>query len=319
MRKKREFLEGVFYHVTSRTNDKIRIFENKLGRKIMLMVLHDAKNKFRFRLANFCVMPTHIHLLIEPGEGTNLAMIMQWIKTRSATRWNKIHGSTDHVWGNRYFARKVKDPLDYYFIMNYIDNNPIEAGLAETPADWKASGAYYKAYNLPGLVDISPTDRQPYIKLLSPIPPLVAHLLPPAQLEQTQQYYGVYADTVERLYKVVQDMPRIGDTETERHPPAYLHYFTGTADYFICEYDGKDTMFGKVRFSMYHPANEQHGEAVSDQLNQNGVAPVTPSTFDNGVRALALTARGGNEYQKFSLSSLKSNDFLQLDFSWATP
>ena len=113
MRKKREFLEGTFYHVTSRTNDKIRIFENRLGRKIMLMVLHDAKEKFRFRLANFCVMPTHIHLLIESGEGTNLAMIMQWIKTNSAKRWNKIHGSIDHVWGDRYFSRKVKDPQDF--------------------------------------------------------------------------------------------------------------------------------------------------------------------------------------------------------------
>jgi len=68
MRKKREFIAETFYHVTSQTNDKIRIFENKLGRKIMLMVLQDARNKFHFRLANFCVMPTHIHLLIEPRE-----------------------------------------------------------------------------------------------------------------------------------------------------------------------------------------------------------------------------------------------------------
>jgi len=88
MRKKREFLDGAFYHVTSRTNDKLRIFENRLGRKIMLIVLQAAKDKFRFRLANFCIMPTHIHLLIEPGEGTNLSMIMRWIKTRSARWWN---------------------------------------------------------------------------------------------------------------------------------------------------------------------------------------------------------------------------------------
>ena len=69
MRKKREFIDGAFYHVTSRTNDKIRVFENKLGRKIMLMALQDAKDKFRFRLANFCVMPTHIHLLIVISPG----------------------------------------------------------------------------------------------------------------------------------------------------------------------------------------------------------------------------------------------------------
>ena len=64
MRKKREYIENAFYHVTSRTNDKIRIFENRLGLKIMLIALHDAKYKYHFRLDNFC--------------------IMQWIKTRSA-------------------------------------------------------------------------------------------------------------------------------------------------------------------------------------------------------------------------------------------
>lgn len=173
MRKKREFIEGSFYHVTSRTNDKIRVFENKLGRKIMLMVLQDAKNKFRFRLSNFCVMPTHIHLLIEPGEEVCLSVIMQWIKTNSAKRWNRIHGSIDHVWGHRYFARAVKSRQEYEFIMNYIDQNPVKAGLASAPADWKASGAYYKARNLPGLVDFSLTEQQSYIKLLSPIPPVV--------------------------------------------------------------------------------------------------------------------------------------------------
>jgi hypothetical protein len=43
LRKKREFIEGAFYHVTSLTNDKVKVFGNKLGRKIMLMVLQEAK------------------------------------------------------------------------------------------------------------------------------------------------------------------------------------------------------------------------------------------------------------------------------------
>ncbi|MDR2095390.1 MAG: transposase [Treponema sp.] len=66
MRKKREFIEGAAYHVTSRTNDKKRVFECNVGRKTMLLVLKDAKEKFSFRLANFCIMPTHIHLLGKP-------------------------------------------------------------------------------------------------------------------------------------------------------------------------------------------------------------------------------------------------------------
>ena len=155
MRRRREFIEGVFYHVTSRTNNKIRIFENRLGRKIMLMVLQDAKDKFSFQLDNFCIMPTHIHMLIKPGEGTNLSMIMRWIKTLSAKRWNSIHSSTDHVWGERYFARAIKDLQEFETVMDYIDQNPVKAGLVATPADWMASGAYYKIWNIPGLVTVT--------------------------------------------------------------------------------------------------------------------------------------------------------------------
>jgi len=151
MRKKREFIEGAFYHVTSRTNNKIRVFENRLGWKIMLMVLQDAKEKFLFRLANFCIMPTHIHLLIEPCEGTSLSKIMQWIKTQSAKRWNSINGSTDHLWGDRYFARAIRNPQEFDVVMDYIDQNPVKAGLTETPEDWKLSGAFFRRRQSPPL------------------------------------------------------------------------------------------------------------------------------------------------------------------------
>ena len=132
----------------------------------MLLVLEDAKEKYCFKLHNFCIMPTHVHLLITPAEGTNLSRIIQWIKTRSAKRWNFIHGSKDHLWGERFFSRQIKDIGDYFIVHNYIDQNPVIAGLVHTPQDWKAAGAYYIANGIQGLVDHIPLERQPYIKLL---------------------------------------------------------------------------------------------------------------------------------------------------------
>ena len=67
MRKKRVFIENTAYHVTSRTNDRIRVFECNVGRKTMLLVLQAAKAKYAFGLHHFCIMPTHIHLLITQG------------------------------------------------------------------------------------------------------------------------------------------------------------------------------------------------------------------------------------------------------------
>ncbi|MDR2900366.1 MAG: transposase [Treponema sp.] len=279
MRKKREFFEGSFYHVTSRTNDKIRVFENRLGQKILLMILEEAKDRFRFILTNFCIMPTHFHLLIQPPKEICLSVIMQWIKNQSAKRWNRIHGSTDHLWGNRYFARAIKTQQEYDYVMNYIDQNPVVAGLSISPSDWKASGAFYKSHNIEGLIDFLPSERKQYIKLLSPIPPDVSRLLPSRQLDDTLQHYGIYAEDISRIHTLIPTIPRIGDTKNLRHPPISLHYCTPTSDYFINEYDGQNTMNGRFQLSVY------------------------PHT---------------NEYRKFDIQELKNIQAIKLDFSWRT-
>ena len=259
MRKKRELAEGAFYHVTSRTNNKTRVFENKMGRKIMELTLQDAKDKFHFRLTNFCVMPTHIHLLIQPEERTNLSRIMQWIKIQSAKRWNFIHGCTDHLWGAQpYFSRPIKDQNEYDFVMDYIDQNPVKAGLSETPYDWKASGAFYKAQGLTELVDYDQTERTKYrdVKLLLPVPYIVANLLPTAQLEKNLKYYGTYALDLQELYKTLRNIPSLSGTKSNKPMQVYMRYYTPTAEYFIYEYDKDDIMYGKYQLNVYPHTTE---------------------------------------------------------------
>ena len=251
MRKKRELINGAFYHVTSRTNDKIRVFGNKLGQKVMLMTLQNAKEKYCFGLANFCVMPTHIHLLIKPGEGTSLSRIMQWIKTCSAKWWNSIHGSKDHMWGDRYFARKINSLEEFHFVMKYIDQNPVLAELAASPEEWKASGAFFKARNIPGLVDLNRSENLMCVRQLPQIPYVVSRLLPPAQFSQTIKYYGAYIEAIDRLLALLPKIPELNEALSAPDPVFYLHYYTITSDYFICGYDGDDTMYGKFRSSIH--------------------------------------------------------------------
>ena len=266
MRKKREFVTGAFYHVTSRTNDKIRIFENNLGRKIMLLTLQDAKDKFHFRLTNFCVMPTHIHLLIKPEAATCLSVIMQWIKLMSAKRWNFIHGSIDHVWGNPFFARAIKDNEEYEAIMNYIDQNPVVVGLAASPEEWKASAAFYKKRGISSLVDLSIIDSPKEPLYLPPIPFSVSRLIPPAQLAYVQHYIGAYAVALDRLFYLLPKIPNIGETETNPEPKTFLHYYTPTHDYFISGYDGDNTMYGKVQSKVFPDENPYKKLCLSDLM-----------------------------------------------------
>jgi putative transposase len=268
MRKKREIVDGAFYHVTSRTNDKIRVFENNLGRKIMLITLQDAKDKFKFRLTNFCVMPTHIHLLIKPHANTKLNIIIQWIKTISAQRWNFIHGSTDHLWGERYFARAIKDNEEYGAVMDYIDQNPVVAGLAALPEEWKASAAFYKKCGISALVDLSFIESPKDFLFLPSMPYSTSRLIPPAQLEHVQHYIGAYAVALDELYSLLPKIPNISDTEASPEQKTYLHYYTKTHDYFITGYDGDNAMYGKVRSNIY-PAEIQYQKFCLSELMKN--------------------------------------------------
>ena len=145
MRTKRQIAEGATYHVTSRTNGKTDAFSGNVGQRILLEVIREAKEKYDFSLHNFCIMPNHFHLLITPKSDTNLSRIIQWIKTKSAKRWNGSNNSRDHLWGERFFSRPIKDDEEYFAVYDYIDKNPVKAGLVDNPHDWKASGAYYLA------------------------------------------------------------------------------------------------------------------------------------------------------------------------------
>ena len=212
-------------------------------------------------------------------EGSNLSKIIQWIKIQSAKRWNFVHGSIDHMWGHRFFAKAVSDQQEYENVMEYIDQNPVKAGLAATPADWKASGAFYKAQGLTDLVDYDQFEREKYkdIKLLLPVPYLVSNMLPPAQLEKTIKNYGVYSLDLEQLYKTLRMMPFLHKTKSDKAMFAYLRYYTPTADYFIYEYDMEYDMFGKYRLNVF------------------------PNTI---------------EIKNFSLAKLKMIQDIKLDFSW---
>jgi len=113
------------------------------------------------------------------------------------------------------------------------------------------------------------------------IPPLVAKLLPPAQLDHVTQYISVYAEAIDRLTKTVSTIPHLsdhlGETASEPEPPPYLHYSTGTTHFYISEYDGDDTFYGKVRNNMHPPDNIEYRKISLSNLKSNTIIELTLS------------------------------------------
>jgi hypothetical protein len=69
-----------------------------------------------------------------------------------AIRWNKKHHKTGHFWGDRFYSREIKDEKDFWTVFNYIDQNPVAAGLVQKPEAWQYSGAYHREHSIVSIV-----------------------------------------------------------------------------------------------------------------------------------------------------------------------
>jgi len=119
-------------------------------------IVLDALRHFhgqRYEIFAACVMPDHVHLLLQPwikeqndhGETVfwPLSELMHSIKSFTAKAINKAEGTQGTVWEQERFDRYVRGDRDLEEKFRYIVENPIRAGLGEEyPWVWDAeSGA----------------------------------------------------------------------------------------------------------------------------------------------------------------------------------
>ena len=87
------------------------------------------------------IMPNHVHVLLRPLEGHDLAGIMKRIKGVSARKINQFTGREGTVWQSDYFDRFIRDEDDFLRKIYYIENNPVKAGLVTDAWEWQFSSA----------------------------------------------------------------------------------------------------------------------------------------------------------------------------------
>lgn len=140
MRKPRRLREGAVYHVIARANRNEFIFKNRTIRNMFLEVLKRAKKRYKFTLNTFCIMGTHVHLMIQPLGNENLSRIMQWILSVFAIKFNKLFNLIGHVWYDRFKSWILNSIRQMQTTFLYISENPVKAGIVKKPEDYEHNG-----------------------------------------------------------------------------------------------------------------------------------------------------------------------------------
>src|SRR5436309_11910424 len=132
------------YAITFATRNHRQLSEKT--RDIVLQSILRWKDR-RYELYAACVMPDHVHLLIEPmierddGSGNPiffpLSKILHSIKSFTANRINKIENSNEPVWETESFDRLIRSESDLQEKFRYITRNPWDAGIAKQDEDYR--------------------------------------------------------------------------------------------------------------------------------------------------------------------------------------
>ena len=127
---------GALHHVTMRCNNKEFLFDEQ-SCHLFLDLLRETCERHHAPLYNYCLMTNHVHLLFEVNTENTLSPLMHRLANVFAKRFNAVRGRKGHLWEGRFVSTIVEAPSYFLRCMAYIDLNPVRAGIAPAPAEYR--------------------------------------------------------------------------------------------------------------------------------------------------------------------------------------
>jgi putative transposase len=106
-------------------------------------VLSDGK---LVEIIAFCVMPTHIHLVLKQLKENGISIFMSNVLNSYTRYFNTKHKRKGPLWEGRFKNVLIKSSEQLLHLTRYIHLNPLTAHLVEKPEEWSASS--YGEYSL---------------------------------------------------------------------------------------------------------------------------------------------------------------------------
>jgi REP element-mobilizing transposase RayT len=185
-RRPRVFAPGLLYHVIVRGNQRRKTFRCDDDYKAYLDRLQKYRAKCNVRIYAYCLMPNHVHLLVETGS-TPLAKFMQGLQQSYTQHFNRSYRKVGHLFQGRYKAIICDRDKYLLALVRYIHLNPVRAQLATRPERYAYSG--HNSYLTNGTAKI--VEVTPILKLLGDKKAYERFVLEAIGENHNQAYYAV--------------------------------------------------------------------------------------------------------------------------------
>lgn len=97
------------------------------------------ENNILIEIVAFCIMPTHLHLLLKQVANKGISKYISKILNSYTKYFNSKHRRNGPLWEGHFKNVLVKDDDQLLHLTRYIHLNPSSAGLVSNPFDWPQS------------------------------------------------------------------------------------------------------------------------------------------------------------------------------------
>jgi putative transposase len=106
-----------------------------------LEILKKARERNSYRIYAYCLMPDHLHLLLNPADsGITVSRFLQTFKSQTGFWYRKEHEG--NLWQRGFYDHVVRNSEDLVKIAQYILNNPVRKNLTENADGYPYSGMW---------------------------------------------------------------------------------------------------------------------------------------------------------------------------------
>lgn len=132
---------GLPYFVTFTTYERSPVFHDAEAGQLFLAELRKLRIELGFLLLGYVVMPEHVHLVIVPSSGAGLSKVIQHVKGRFSWLYSRKNGAHGKLWQSRYYETVVRDEASLLRRIQYVEGDPVRAGIVSRPEEYPFSSA----------------------------------------------------------------------------------------------------------------------------------------------------------------------------------
>ncbi len=167
---KRYYGRGDLHFLTFSCYGRLPLLGTSRSRTVFVKALEKIRERYKFLVVGYVVMPDHVHLLISEPPASTPSVVLKVLKQRVSRDLRRRAGTgqsrlflekdTDlpRFWQPRFYDFNVYSAKKRREKLEYMHANPVKRGLVEDPRDWLWSSCLFYLHGERGAVTIDPVD-----------------------------------------------------------------------------------------------------------------------------------------------------------------